>query len=94
MCLKRGLVLAVSIVWRIGVLSDYRRPFWRVAVQAIRRGRVEDLFGVGFAAYHLIQFSREVVRGEHNASFYSARAREPARRRGWFAALSDRRNAA
>jgi hypothetical protein len=28
-------------------------------------------------AYHLIQFSREALRGEQNASFYSARERVP-----------------
>ena len=71
--LKRGLVLAANLAFRIGLLSDYRRPFWRVAKHAIARGRFEDLFGIGFAAYHLIEFSREAVRGEQHASFYSAR---------------------
>jgi hypothetical protein len=31
---------------------------------------------MGFAAHHLIQFSREALRGEQNASFYSARAKQ------------------
>jgi hypothetical protein len=31
---------------------------------------------VGFVSYHLIEFSRDALRGEQNASFYSARARE------------------
>jgi hypothetical protein len=30
---------------------------------------------MGLVAYHLIQFSREVFRGDQNASFYSARSR-------------------
>jgi hypothetical protein len=31
---------------------------------------------MGFVAHHLIQFSREAIRGEQNASFYSAQPRE------------------
>jgi hypothetical protein len=56
-------------------------PFWRMAWQAIRRGQIESLFGVGFIAYHLIEFSREELRGQQNASLYSARAlARPARK--------------
>jgi hopanoid C-2 methylase len=74
--LKRGMTLAANLLIRIGLLADYRRPFWRMAWHAIKRGQIEALFGVGFIAYHLIEFSREALRGRQNASFYSARARE------------------
>jgi hopanoid C-2 methylase len=74
--LKRGLTLLANLFVRVGLLADYRRPFWRMAWQAIKRGQIEALFGVGFIAYHLIEFSREALRGQQNASFYSARARE------------------
>jgi hypothetical protein len=30
---------------------------------------------MGFVAHHLIQFTREALRGDHNASFYSTRTR-------------------
>jgi radical SAM superfamily enzyme YgiQ (UPF0313 family) len=73
--LKRGLVLAANIVWRIGVLADYRSAFWRAARHAIRHGQIEAVFGMGFVAYHLIRFTREALRGEHNASFYAPKAR-------------------
>jgi hypothetical protein len=76
--LKRGLVLAVNIVWRIGILADYRAAFWRAARHAIRRGQIESVFGMGFVAYHLIRFTREALRGEHNASFYAAKSRQRA----------------
>jgi hypothetical protein len=33
---------------------------------------------MGFTAHHLIQFSREALRGDQNASFYSARQRDKA----------------
>src|SRR3984957_16427816 len=73
--LKRGLTLMANLLVRVGLLADYRRPFWRMAWQAIKRGQIEALFGVGFIGYHLIEFSREALRGQQNASFYSARAR-------------------
>jgi hopanoid C-2 methylase len=73
--LKRGLTLMANLLVRVGLLADYRRPFWRMAWQAIKRGQIEALFGVGFIGYHLIEFPREALRGQQNASFYSARAR-------------------
>ncbi len=74
--LKRGLILFSNLLVRIGMLADYRRAFRRMAWQAIKRGQIDALFGVGFISYHLIEFSREALRGHQNASFYSARARE------------------
>ena len=71
--LLSGLVLALNVVLRVGLLSDYRRPFWRAARQAWKHGQIDALLGMGFVARHLIEFSREALRGEQNASFYSAR---------------------
>jgi hypothetical protein len=73
--LKRAAVLAFNVVWRVGVRSDYRRPFWHAFWHALRRGQVDAALGMGFVAHHLIQFSREAIRGEQNASFYSAQAK-------------------
>ncbi len=73
--LKRGLTLFFNLVLHVGILADYRRPFWRMAWKAMKRGQMEALFGVGFISYHLIEFSRQALRGAQNASFYSARAR-------------------
>lgn len=41
---------------------------------------------MGFVAHHLIRFTREALRGEHNASFYAAKAaeQEAARQRSWW----------
>jgi radical SAM superfamily enzyme YgiQ (UPF0313 family) len=74
--LKRGVTLLANLLVRVGLIADYRRPFWRMAWQAIKRGQIEALFGVGFIGYHLIEFSREALRGQQNASFYSARTRQ------------------
>ncbi len=42
---------------------------------------------MGFVAHHLIRFTREALRGEHNASFYAAKAaeQEQERERGFWA---------
>ena len=66
---------------------DYRRPFWQAAAYALRRGQIEAVFNMGFVAHHLIRFTREALRGEHNASFYAAKAaeQEAARDRGFWA---------
>ncbi|QRE73739.1 B12-binding domain-containing radical SAM protein [Methylobacterium aquaticum] len=70
--LRRGLILGFNIVTRVGLFSDYRKPFWRAAAYALKRGQIEAVFNMGFVAHHLIRFTREALRGEHNASFYAA----------------------
>ena len=75
--LKRGAVLAYNIAWRIGILSDYRAAFWRAAWHALRRGQIEAVFGMGFVAWHLIQFTREALDGRQNASFYAGSNTRP-----------------
>jgi hopanoid C-2 methylase len=74
--LRHALVLAFNVAFRVGVLSDYRRPFWRAARKALARGQIDAVLSMGFVAHHLIRFTREALRGDHNASFYSARERE------------------
>jgi hopanoid C-2 methylase len=71
--IRRALVLAYNIFVELGVKSDYRRIFWRAAGYALRRGRIDAVFAMGFMAYHLISFTREALRGDHNASFYSTK---------------------
>ena len=79
--LRMGAVLAARLVVRVGLQSDYRRHYWRAAGHALRRGQIDAVMGMGFVGYHLIQFTREALRGEQNASFYSTherRERSPA----------------
>jgi hypothetical protein len=76
--LSNALVLVCRVVLHIGILSDYRRPFWRAARYALRRGQIDAALGMGFVAHHLIQFTREALRGEQNASYYSTKVREAA----------------
>jgi hopanoid C-2 methylase len=63
----------LDIVWRIGIISDYRAAFWKAAWHALRRGQIEAVFGMGFVAWHLIQFTQEALGGRQNASFYAAK---------------------
>jgi hopanoid C-2 methylase len=74
--LRMGAVLAYRLLVRMGIKSDYRRHFWRAARHALRRGQIDAVMGMGFVAYHLIQFTREALRGEQNASFYSTHERD------------------
>jgi radical SAM superfamily enzyme YgiQ (UPF0313 family) len=78
--LRSALVLAFNVAFRVGMLADYRRPFWRAARQALRRGQIDAALGMGFIAHHLIQFTREALRGDQNASFYSRRQNERSER--------------
>ena len=82
--LQRGIQ---GVAMRVGWKSDFRGAFWDTALAAFKRGQIEAVLGMGFTSYHLIQFSREALRGEQNASFYSARAREKAAARE--AAMAD-----
>ena len=73
--LRRGLSLAFNVMREVGWRSDYRRPFWRAFRYAFKRGQIDGALGMGFVAHHLIEFTREALRGEQNASFYSAQPR-------------------
>ena len=70
--LKFGVLFALRLIFYVGLKADYRRHFWRAAGKALRRGHIDAALGMGFIAHHLIEFSREALRGEQNASFYSA----------------------
>ncbi len=76
--LRRGLSLAFNVMREVGWRSDYRRPFWRAFRYALKRGQIDGALGMGFVAHHLIEFTREALRGEQNASFYSAQPRTAA----------------
>jgi radical SAM superfamily enzyme YgiQ (UPF0313 family) len=74
--IRRGLVMMAKIVWKVGVLGDYKRPFWRFAFGQLRRGEIENFIAVALVAHHLITFARAATRGHQNASNYSIRLRE------------------
>jgi radical SAM superfamily enzyme YgiQ (UPF0313 family) len=66
-----GLALLGRIVWQIGVRGDYRRTFWRVAGPALRAGQLEEMIQAAVVSHHLIEFTRQCLRGAQEASFYA-----------------------
>ena len=73
--LRGGAVLAWRTVLYLLILSDFRGAFWKTAKHALRHGQIDGMFGAAFMGYHLIQFTREALRGDQNASYYSAKKR-------------------
>lgn len=76
--IRRGLIMLRNIFWKVGVLGDYRRVFWKFALGRIKRGDIEGLIGCTLIAHHLITFARAASSGRQNASNYSIRLREAA----------------
>jgi radical SAM superfamily enzyme YgiQ (UPF0313 family) len=68
---RRGLGLLARVFWRIGVRSDYRRVFWRMAVPAFRSGDIESLIHTAVVSHHLIEFTRDCASGAGEAAFYA-----------------------
>ena len=77
--ISMALVAAFNIALRVGLLADYRRRFWKTVLPALRSGQVDAAFTIAIVSHHMIQFSREALRGEQNASFYSTQSRRAAR---------------
>jgi radical SAM superfamily enzyme YgiQ (UPF0313 family) len=73
--LRGGAVMAWRVLLYLCLLSDFRKPFWRMAKYALSRGQIDGMMGAAFMGYHLIQFTREALRGDQNASYYSAKNR-------------------
>jgi hopanoid C-2 methylase len=73
--LRFGAVMASRVLLYLCLLSDFRKPFWRMAKYALRKGQIDGMMGAAFMGYHLIQFTREALRGDQNASYYSAKKR-------------------
>jgi hopanoid C-2 methylase len=68
---RMGFAILGRLIWRIGVLGDYRRTFWRLAWPALRSGQVEALINAAIVSHHLIEFTRDCLRGKGETSFYA-----------------------
>ncbi|MGO9134065.1 MAG: B12-binding domain-containing radical SAM protein [Methylovirgula sp.] len=73
--IRRGLTMLAKVLWKVGVLSDYRRAFWRFTLPRLLRGEVEAILTAAVSAHHLIMFARDARVGRGNASHYSAKLR-------------------
>jgi radical SAM superfamily enzyme YgiQ (UPF0313 family) len=76
--LRRAAIMLGKIVWKIGLLSDYRAIFWRGALALLRRGQIAELIAITLVAHHMIRFTRDCTAGRQNAAFYAERAKRTA----------------
>jgi hypothetical protein len=74
--IKRALIMLRNVFWKVGVLGDYRKVFWKFALGRLRHRDLEGLLGSALVAHHLIVFARKATSGQQNASNYSIRLRE------------------
>jgi radical SAM superfamily enzyme YgiQ (UPF0313 family) len=74
--LRRALFILARLIWRVGILSDYRKEFWRMFGAEIRRGRIENIFQISMVAHHLINYARDCAVDRTNASNYAQRIRQ------------------
>src|SRR5262249_50908748 len=82
-----GLKILARILWRVGVLADYRHIFWRMAIPALKRGDVESVIHAGLVGHHLIRSARVCGEGVGESSFYGGAGPRSARLAGAPAAL-------
>jgi hypothetical protein len=78
--ISRALGIFRRIIWRVGICSDYRREFWKMAWTELKQGNVETMFQVAMVAHHLITYARECTQGKMQSSNYSMRRIEEERR--------------
>jgi radical SAM superfamily enzyme YgiQ (UPF0313 family) len=71
--ISRALGIFGRILWRVGVCSDYRKHFWKMAWTELKQGNVETMFQVAMVAHHLITYARECTQGKMQSSNYSIR---------------------
>jgi radical SAM superfamily enzyme YgiQ (UPF0313 family) len=84
--LKRAIGIFSRIVWRVGIWSNYRRHFWKMAWTELKQGNVEAVFQIAMVAHHLITYSRECTQGKMQSSNYSIRQVEKEREEAALAA--------
>jgi radical SAM superfamily enzyme YgiQ (UPF0313 family) len=69
--IRKGLTYLTNILLRIGIFSNYRQTFWKMAKPALKAGNIENLIHVGLVGHHLIKFAQDCAKNEESASFYS-----------------------
>ncbi len=77
--IKRALGIMRRLIWRVGICSDYRKLFWKMAWHEAKQGNIECIFQVAMVAHHLITYARECTQGKMQSSNYSIRRVEAER---------------
>ena len=78
--IRLALRILGNLLVRVGLLSDYRNVFWKMAKKTLATGNVEAMFHIGMVSHHLITFAREAGAGRQGASFYNQDVRADAPR--------------
>jgi hypothetical protein len=68
---RMGLGILARLIWRVGILGDYRRTFWRLAWPSLKAGDIEPLIHAAIVSHHLIAFTRDCLHGAGESSFYA-----------------------
>ena len=66
-----ALRIVANIIVRVGIFSNYRKTFWKMAKARLAKGEIEPLIHIALVSHHLITFARKAASGKRNASFYS-----------------------
>jgi radical SAM superfamily enzyme YgiQ (UPF0313 family) len=74
--IRGALRILANIVVRVGIFSNYRKVFWKMAIERLRKGEIEPMIHTALVSHHLIAFAREAASGKRNASFYSENSPE------------------
>ena len=68
--IRKGLSIMARIFWHVGLRSDYKKLFWKMALPALRTLNIEGMIHTAVVSHHMILFTRECVRGEAEKCFY------------------------
>jgi len=65
-----------NIFWKVGVLGDYKKVFWKFALRRLRRGDIEGLIGAAMLSHHLINVrARGLWRSAERVELFNPAAR-------------------
>ncbi len=73
--IRRGLTMLTKVLWKLGVVGDYRAVFWKFTLPLLKRGQIEAILSTAISAHHLIMFARDACAGRSNASNYAPKLR-------------------
>jgi len=74
--IKSAFRMLGRIVWRLGVVGDYKRVFWKYALPRLAKLDIEGVIAAALVGHHLIMYARDASGGAALASNYSAALRE------------------
>ncbi len=73
--LRRAFSILSRLIWQVGILSNYRRVFWRMFRNQLRQGLIENIFQIALVGHHLIMYTQDTVAGRIHACHFAPRLR-------------------